>query len=218
MHAFIPLTFSLLPLSLCGAGNEGWDQMRDEERMEKEEEERGGDERRLRGEEEQQQVVIGGVPLTPSPVWLLLTPVVQKVPLPSSGVPSGLSHTLPPHPHPLSLSPSHMEARPAKGCVNVTRSARPPSSLPLPSLLLFFPLVPTSSCLWTQLDCNSNGIHVRQCVFVYLKTGNLRASKEVDEFVGRVGCWWRGGWWWEDKERKYYGNLIEEQKADVNAK
>ncbi|MEQ2174752.1 hypothetical protein GOODEAATRI_011118 [Goodea atripinnis] len=102
MHAFIPLTFSQLLLSLCGAGSKGWDQMRDRERME---EERGGDESRLRGEEEQQQVVVGGVPLTPSPVRLLVAAIVQKVSLPSSGVPSGLSHTsctLSPHPFTLS--------------------------------------------------------------------------------------------------------------------
>ncbi|KAK5619088.1 hypothetical protein CRENBAI_000407 [Crenichthys baileyi] len=114
--------------------------MRDGERME---EERGGDESWLRGEEEQQQVVVGGVPLTPSPVRLLVAAIVQKVSLPSSGVPSGLSHTpCTLSPHPFTLSPSHMEAHHAKCCVNVTRSARPPSSLPLPSLLLFFHLFP----------------------------------------------------------------------------
>lgn len=125
-----------------------------------------GDESRLQGEEEQQQVVVGcstdsvshGLLLTPYFRRCLFGAQVSLQGCPSSCVPwcgtRLLRHS--PYSFSLSLSPSHVEACPAKHCVNVIRSVKPafPSSLLVfflslsPPSLLFFLLVPCVYLLW----------------------------------------------------------------------
>lgn len=148
-----PRLFSQCKLSLSGAGSEGWDQMREGARMV--EEERGM--RAGRKERRSDSRLLSGVPLTLSPMGCCSLPT-------SGGVSSGLRcpfRAVPapvclgvwcrhsPYSFSLSLSPAHVEARPARHCVNVIRSLKPvslsscsPCVTLFPPSLLFFSLVP----------------------------------------------------------------------------
>lgn len=146
-----------------------------------------GDESRLRREEERQQVVVGcstdsvslGVLLASYFRRRLFRAQVFLQGCPSSRVP-WCGAKLPrhsPHSFSLSLSPSHLEACPAKHCVNVIRPVKPVSPLLFSFRLChsfstscsfhLFPLFTSSGSEQSSLAIQM-GSCVIVCVFVYL--------------------------------------------------